>query len=311
MAVSKLQRVPLRDAFRHEALNFTVWLETNIDALGESLGINLTVLEREKAVGSFNVDLLCEDNNGNHVIIENQLERSDHGHLGQLLTYLVNLEAKTAVWVTSEARTEHQRVIDWLNESTSADFSFYLVQVEAIRIDNSPYAPLFTVITSPDEQTREIGETKKELADRHYHRKEFWTSLLERSKGRTRLAQGRTPGTDHWLSVATGKSGVHYNYLILKDGAAVDLYIDLWDQTKNKAIFDQLYIDKDKIETALGAQLEWRRMDDKRSSRVILPLNHLGSLNARETWPTLQDAMIDAMIKFDELLRPRIARLQV
>ena len=164
MNVSKLEVVPIREAFRHEAHAFTVWLETNIDALSSRIGRELTVLEREKSVGSFNVDLFCEDENGSYVIVENQLERSDHDHLGKLMTYMVNLEAKTAIWVTPDIRPEHQRVIDWLNESTSADYSFYLVRIEAVRIDNSPYAPLFTVLAAPDEQIREIGETKKELA---------------------------------------------------------------------------------------------------------------------------------------------------
>ena len=216
MIVGKLETVPVRDAFRHEALDFTLWLETNIDALSDRLGIELTVLEREKQVGSFNVDLFCEDDAGNYVIVENQLERTDHDHLGKLLTYLVNLDASRAIWVTTQARPEHERVIDWLNEMTAEDLAFYLVQVEAVRIGDSPFAPLFTVLAQPDEQIREIGAQKKELAGRHIERLEFWTQLLERSVGRTQLTANRTPGKDHWFQVAAGRSGVNYNYLILK-----------------------------------------------------------------------------------------------
>ena len=226
MNIGKIEIVPLRDAFRHEAHTFTRWLETNIDALSQRLGIELTVIEREKAVGSFNVDLLCEDRQGNFVIVENQLERSDHDHLGKVLTYLVNLEAKTAIWVTPEVRPEHRRVIDWLNEATSADISFYLVQVQAVRIGDSPFAPLFTVLAAPDEQTREIGETKKELAEQHVRHKEFWTQLLERSKKRTKLFSGRSPSLAHWLGTGSGRSGVEFVYVILKDSARIELYID-------------------------------------------------------------------------------------
>jgi hypothetical protein len=204
MDIGKIEIVPVRKTFPHEAHNFTVWLESNIDALSQRIGIELTVVEREKAVGSFNVDLVCEDNDGNRVIIENQLERTDHDHLGKLLTYLVNLEAKTAIWVTPEVRPEHERVIDWLNEAVGADYAFYLVQVEAVRIGTSPFAPLFTVLAGPDEQTREIGETKKELADQHVHYQEFWTQILERSKGRTRLFSGISPRTRHWMSSVQG-----------------------------------------------------------------------------------------------------------
>lgn len=309
MSIGKIEIVPLRDAFRHEAHTFTRWLETNIDALSQRLGIELTVLEREKAVGSFNVDLFCEDRQGNFVIVENQLERSDHDHLGKLLTYLVNLEAKTAVWVTPEVRPEHQRVIDWLNEATNADISFYLVQVEAVRIGDSPFAPLFTVLAAPDEQIREIGETKKELADRHIHRQNFWAQLLERSKGRTRLFSGRTPSTDHWLQTGSGRSGITFNYISLKDGAGVELNIDVGDQQKNKAIFDELLNQKEAIEEEFGEPLNWRRLEDKRSSIIAWRVYDSGSLNDPDTWDALQEKLIDTMIRFDMALRARIAKL--
>jgi hypothetical protein len=307
--IAKIEIVPIRQAFRHEAQNFSVWLEQNIAALSERIGLDLTVIEREKTVGSFNVDLFCEDKNGNTVIIENQLERSDHDHLGKLLTYMVNLEAKTAIWVATEARPEHQRVIDWLNESTPADMAFYFVKVEAIRIGDSPFAPLFTPLSQPDEQTREIGEQKKEFAERHLLRYEFWTQILQRSKGVTRLTENRSPTRDHWLSVSTGKSGINYNYLILKDGAAVDLYIDVGSQERNKAIFDALLEQREAIELEFGDELDWRRLDDKRSSRIVKILRGFGSLHEPDKWDALQEKMIDNMIRLDKAFRGRIQRV--
>ena len=311
MNISKLEITPVRDAFRHEAHNFTYWLETNIDALSDRIGMQLTVLEREKSVGSFNVDLFCEDINGNYVIVENQLERTDHDHLGKVLTYLVNLDARVAVWVTPEVRPEHQRVIDWLNESTSADFAFYLVRVETVRIGDSPYAPLFTVLAAPDEQTKEIGETKKELADRHLHRREFWKGLLERSAGKTRLFSGIAPGTAYWLSTGSGKSGVTFNYLVLKDGAGIELYINTTDHERNKIIFDSLLQQKVEIESEFGDSLTWGRLDDKRASRIRKIYGEYGNLKEPETWPVLQEMLIDKMILLDKTLRKRIANLQL
>ncbi len=313
MPVEKVTRVPLRDAFRHEALNFTVWLQENIDALSESIGFTLSVLDREKSVGSFNVDLFCEDQNGNSVIVENQLERTDHTHLGQVLTYLVNLDAKVAIWVVSDVRPEHQKVIDWLNEATGADISFYLVKVEAIRIGNSSFAPLFSVVAKPDEQTKEIGETKKEIVERqiNHQRKDFWTKLLEKSQTLTTLGANRSPGGDHWLTIATGKSGVNYNYLIFTDSAAIDVYIDTYNYEKNKAIFEQLLAERDAIEVEFGTTLEWRRLDDKRASRILYPIANIGSLRQPETWEQLQEVMIQAMIKLDKIFRGRIAKLKI
>jgi len=310
MNISKLEIVPVRDAFRHEAHNFTRWLELNIDALSERVGMKLAVLEREKSVGSFNVDLFCEDQNGNFVIVENQLERSDHDHLGKLLTYLVNLDARTAIWVTPDVRPEHQRVIDWLNEATNADFSFYLIRVDAVRIGNSPYAPLFTVLAAPDEQTREIGETKKELADRHHHRKDFWASLIERSQEKTRLFASRSPTTDYWFSIATGRSGIAFNSLIFKDSAGINVYIDVGDYDKNKALFDALYAEKEVIEQEFGELLEWRRLDEKRASRIGKLYYGYGSLNEIESWPNVQELLIEKMILFDAVFRQRINKFR-
>jgi hypothetical protein len=307
--IGKIERAPIRQAFQHEALNFTKWLEDNIDALSGQIGLNLTVIEREKAVGSFNVDLVCETQDNVTAIVENQLERTDHDHLGKLLTYMVNLDAKIAVWVTTDARQEHARVIDWLNASTAADTGFYLVQVEAIRIGDSPYAPLFTVLARPDEQTREISEGKRELAERHILREQFWTQMLARIKEKRAPGAGRSPSHDHWLSVPTGRSGIVYNYLILKNGAAVDLYIDTGNQERNKAYFDALFEQRDRIEAEFDAPLSWRRLDNKRASRVVYTLEDMGSLRQQDRWDDLFEKMIEAMIRFESVFRPRIRQL--
>ena len=231
--IGRLEFEPVRAVFRDASVlpaadrHFTTWLEQHLEVLGERLGIELTLVQREKAVGEFNVDLLCEDGNGQAVIIENQLERTDHDHLGKLLTYLVNLDAHTAIWVTGEPRVEHQKVIDWLNENTAANLAFFLVKVETVRIANSPAAPLFTVLAGPDEQVKELGDNKKEWAERHVKRMEFWKGLLDRSKEKTRLFANISPGRHQWIGTSAGKSGLAFNYIIWMDGGAVELYIDL------------------------------------------------------------------------------------
>ncbi|MDX2140659.1 MAG: DUF4268 domain-containing protein [Chloroflexota bacterium] len=312
--IGKIEVVHVREAFRHEALDFTVWLAENIEALSDRLGIQLTVIEREKYVGDFKVDLLCQDNDGRRVIIENQLEKTDHDHLGKVLTYLVNLDAHVAIWITTDPRPEHERVIDWLNENTGENAAFYLVRIEAIRIGDSPFAPLFTMLAQPDSQLSEIGVTKKELAtkelvERHHRRHEFWSGLLSKSQGKTQLFSNKSPSTDHWLSTGIGLSGINLSYLILKDNAGIELYIDVGDQGRNKAIFDTLEQDKDAIHTEFGSPLEWRRLNDKRASRII-KLFQTGSLYQVDTWEELQNEMIAAMIRLDRVFRPRIAQLR-
>ncbi len=307
--ISKIKIVPVRQAFRHEARDFTAWLEQNIDALSDRLGFRLTVLEREKAVGSFSVDLLCEDENGDLVIVENQLEAADHSHLGQLLTYMVNLDAKTAIWIATDAKTEHERVIDWLNETTAADVSFYFIRVEAVQVDDSNYAPLFTVVAQPDRQTRQVGEQKKEFAETHELRRQFWSCLLQRSQGRTTLGAGLSPTREQWMELSTGRSGVSITYQLLKTGAVIDLYIATPNQETNKHIFDQLYADKEAIEAEIGQALDWRRLDDKTASRVRWALPDIGSWRQQNRWDDMQDHMINAMIRFYPAFQKRISRI--
>jgi len=224
----------------------------------------------------------------------------------------LSAHAGTAIWVTPEPRQEHQKVIDWLNEATGADISFFLVKVEASRIGDSPYAPLFTPLAGPDKQTKEIGEKKKEWAERHYNRPEFWKGLLERSKEKTRLFSNIAPGRYQWIGTGAGKSGVGFNYVILYDWGSVEMYIDHDHGTgeKNKAIFDALYSQKAGIEKEFGEPLEWQRLDDKRACRIRKRFTD-GGLAKPETWPSLQDSMIDAMVKLEKALRQRLAKVEV
>lgn len=309
--IGSLEFVAIRDAFRKEPRDFTTWLETHIDELGKRLRLNLSDVRREVRVGDFILDLLCQDEDGGTVIIENQLERTDHDHLGKVLTYLVNMDAATAVWITTEPRAEHRRVVDWLNQSTPDNISFFLVKVEGVRIGTSPLAPLFTVLASPDAQTKQIGEGKKELADRHLRRREFWTGLVEKTKGRTRLFANISPGVENWISTGAGKSGVSFQYWILLRSVGIQMYIDYDTESgeKNKAIFDALHAQKDAIERDYGGPLEWERKDHARSCRIGATMDDHGLMH-RELWPELQDKMIDGMIRLDKALRHRLAEVR-
>ncbi len=307
--ISRLRRVPLREVWAHEARDFTSWLAENLDVLEESTGLSLSLVEQEAPTGRFSVDILAEDRDGNLVVIENQLEPTNHEHLGKLLTYMSNHEAKTALWIVAQARPEHIRAVQWLNEFLPADVSVYLIQVEAVRIADSPPAPLFTVLAAPSEESREIGEKKKELAERHRLRIEFWNDLLEKARQRTPIHANRSPSTDHWISAGAGKSGLTWVYVILKDHARVELYIDTLDQGVNKAIFDHLYRHREAVEQAFGASLDWQRLDSRRASRIAYYIRGKGGLRDRDRWDTLQDAMIDAMIRLERALKPYIQQL--
>ncbi len=309
MRIGKLEKVTLREIWRNED-DFTRWIEENMEILNESLNLSLSPVEREKSAGSFAVDLLAEDSDGNKVIIECQLERSDHDHLGKVLTYLTSLEAKTAIWICSNPRPEHVKAVTWLNEVTPADVSFYLVKVEGVRIGDSPPAPLFSVICAPSEEAKEMGKARGEFAETHKKRMEFWRQLLEKSKIRTKLHANVSPSKEGWIGTSAGKPGLWYNYVIARGWGAVELYIDKGSEEINKQIFETLYEKKEEIESNFGENLIWDYKEGRRGQRIRWACYEAG-LKDEDKWDYLQDKMIDAMIRLERALRSHIERLTI
>jgi hypothetical protein len=306
-AIGRLRRVPLREVWAHEALDFTPWLEQNPDALGEVLDFSVENIERERAAGDFSVDLVAEDQSGDLVVIENQLEKSDHDHLGKLVTYVAALEAKRAIWIVSQPRPEHVTAISWLNESLAADF--YLIQVEAIRIGESPAAPLLTLITGPSAEAKQVGAEKQERAERHDLREAFWAGLLERAADRTRLHSAVRPNKDSWLSAGSGRSGVHFTYLIRRHDAGVYLQLEGSNQAQNHAVFDRLFADRDRIESEFGGPMKWDKVEGRKRCVIGVDLPGGGYQDDSDSWPAVQDEMVDAMVRLEKVFRPVVAGL--
>ena len=303
--VGRLERVPLRTVWSHEAYDFTRWLQDNVDVLNDALNTNLMNVEREKAAGSFSIDLVAEDEGGGKVIIENQLEKSNHDHLGKLITYLSALNAQAAIWIVAEPRPEHVAAISWLNDSSSA--VFYLVKVEAVRIGSSAPAPLLTKIVGPSEDKSQVAATNKEFAERDGLRKRWWEKLLEHSEAK--LHAHIAPTWKPWLGTTAGIGNLGLNYVVLQDQCGVELYINR-SRNENKAIFDQLAAHKTEIESAFGGPLNWERLDDKRACRIGLRLPG-GFRSPEEEWPSSQSACVNAMSRFERALKPFLKSLKV
>ena len=300
--IGRLQRVELRDVWSHEAHHFTRWLEQNIDVLNDAIGSTLSIVERETTAGDFRVDLVAEDESGQSVIIENQLERSNHDHLGKLLTYLTVFEAKTAIWIVKEARAEHIGVISWLNE-LSPSSSFYLLKLEAIQIDDSRRAPLLTLIVGPTEgeERREIRETKQEINERDSLRLEFLTQLIGRAEEKTPLFANISPRADNMIIAGAGKTGVHFAYMIQAHTAGVELRIN-----DNEELFNTLLEKRGAIEKAFD-QLNWQQLQTARNlCRISKNLDGGGYRDDEKKWEAIQDTMIDAMIKLEQAFKPHI-----
>lgn len=181
----RLTDLLLRDAWKHEAHDFTPWLAENIDHLSEAIGVPLELTGTEVAVENFSADILARNpEDGMIVLIENQLETTDHTHLGQIMTYLAGLDAQTVVWVAPEFRQPHRTAIRWLNEHTSDGFAFFAVKVRVVRIGDSPFAPIFEVVEKPDDWERALAQKKKEASTggdaRSETRISFWTHYASR-----------------------------------------------------------------------------------------------------------------------------------
>ena len=200
---ASLVDTPIRQAWAHEALNFTPWLAQNLERLSQAIGLPLELIGTEMPVEGFAADILAETTDGSRVLIENQLEGSDHAHLGQIMTYLAGLNARTVLWVAPSFREAHLSAVRWLNENTTAAFAFFAIRVRVVRIGDSPFAPLFEVLERPngwDRQLQEAARTSTELTDLGAFRRAFWTHLIERHPAEASV--GRAGGeSSRWRNV--------------------------------------------------------------------------------------------------------------
>jgi len=309
--IGKLESVNLRKVWPKEDRHFTTWLFDNLDMLGERLGLELSPIETEEPVGPFSADILAKDRAGRSVIIENQLEKTDHDHLGKLLTYLSNLEARVAIWISGNPRPEHTNAIDYLNEVTPEDTAFYLVRLEAFRIDDSDPAPLFTVAAGPSAEAKVKGRIKGELAGMEAKRYEFFAQLLERSNARTSLFRNVSPvGYQNWLWAGAGKSGLAWAYVVRKNDARVELYIYPGSIEDAKNQFDHFRARREEIEVAFGETLEWNYIEGRKQHYVSAKASRGGGLAGEDKWPELHDDLVDRMIRLEKALKPHIANLR-
>ena len=182
MKLANLKQVPLREVWKHEALDFTKWLAeaNNLSLLSDEIGIEISLIRTEASVGKFNVDILAEEENtGRKIIIENQLESTDHDHLGKVITYASGFDASIIIWIVKDVRDEHKQAIDWLNEHTDEHANFFIVKMELWQIGDSPYAPKFQVMSQPNDWAKAIkkSHTENELSEVKLMQLDFWTEF--------------------------------------------------------------------------------------------------------------------------------------
>lgn len=308
LEIGRLTRVALREVWAHEAYDFTTWLQNNIDVLNAATGIALENVEREQSAGAFNIDLVAEDEAGSKIIIENQLGRSDHDHLGKVLTYLAATNARAAIWIVSDPRPEHVAAMSWLNDSSSADF--YLLKVEAVRIGDSAPAPLLTRIVAPSAETKAVSQKNREFSERYDLREQWWANLVARPDAT--MHRHITPGRYSWIGLSSGVRGINLNYAVRQHDSQAELYIDRGTDcdTENRHIFDQLIEQKNIIEEAFGASLEWEALEGKRACRIKYAVDG-GYKSDPEEWDEIQDRLIGIMNRLAKAIKPHLSGLDL
>ena len=297
MGIGKLKEVDIRELWKHEQYDFSEWLskKENIENLNEILGLTLIDISKETYVGSYRCDLFAKDETtGIKVIIENQLEISNHDHLGKIITYASGLDAKVVVWIVKEAREEHRSAIEWLNNNTNSNVNFFLIEIHAYRIGESDPAPMFQVIEQPNDFIKNNKSTNRDesMNKSQSQRIEFWNQFNNVVIERGKPFNIRKATTDHWYNVAIGTSEAHIDItLVNKDSLiGVELYI-----TDNKELFDKLFEKKDIIEKDLGFKLDWRRLDNSKASRIFYSIKGL-NFDDHSNYNELMNKTIDLAV---------------
>ena len=298
MKLGKLQEVDIRTVWPHEQYDFSKWLaeEENIRELGDTLNLSLTDVETEKFVGNYRCDILCKDElTGKMVLIENQLEPTNHDHLGKIITYASGLDAAVVVWIVSSARDEHASAIEWLNKHTDDEISFFLLEVHAYKIGDSDPAPQFNIIEQPNDFVKTVKTVAKnnELNESQKQRLEFWTQFNDVVESKGKPFNKRKATTDHWYNVAIGSSEANISIdLVNKEHK---IRVSLWIND-NKDLYDSLLLRKDEIEQLLGFDLEWNRLDSKKASYICTYIKGL-DFKKQDNYPRLMEQIIDLVLE--------------
>lgn len=319
-AFGRLEKLDPRDYWSNEAKKFTPWLAepAHIQLLGEVIGVELEVETTEAAVGPFAADIVCRSLSEEHrVVIENQLERTDHDHLGKLLTYAGGLDdVRTIVWIAPQIREEHRAALDWLNSATDEEFNFFGVELQVWRIGDSLPAPKFEVVAKPNDWVETVRGTTKsqdQLSDVKKLQLEYWTAFRDYLQDRESSVRAGKARPRHRINVSIGRAG-----------AQLCAAAGIWDEDRkewvrglnrvqlmlngdeSKELFERLHADREEIEAELGESLIWHNPEHARQCRIYA--RRYVDLEDRDDWPNQFAWLEERLQRFDATFRDRVKR---
>lgn len=301
MDLGILKIITPRKKWNNEARDFTPWLAEHVDELGKAVGIELEIENVEVAVGPYSADILAKDTGtGKFVVIENQLEKTDHDHLGKAITYASVLDASTVIWIATDFTEEHKKALDWLNDHTNDEFSFYGVQLELWQIDESKPALRFNIISKPNLAVRQAARSMavEELSDKRKFQYDFWVRFRDKLAKTKKIPSLQTPRPQYWFDVALGKSDIHISNTCNTDENSVGIRIYIGNKIVD-VMLPYLESRKDEIENALNESLSWNPNPENRD-KVILLL-HSTDLSKPEKVNEAIDWLIEKTIKFRDV----------
>jgi hypothetical protein len=310
-----LERVDLRSVWPHEQYDFTPWLaeEANLAVLGRTLGLELDLVGIEVAVGPYAADIVCTDAlTQQPVLIENQLARTDHSHLGQILTYAAGLEARTVVWVASGFTDEHRAAIDWLNEVTQEGWQFFALEIELWRIGTSAPAPRFNIVCRPNDWSRAVREEAARAeasSPGQAFRLKFWTAFRDWRAERKLWAP--KPAAYTWQNHSVGRTGFALEAVVRQERKelAVRLYINCAD-LPIKRVFRYLLARQADIHAALGFALTWDELPEQKGS-VLHVVRSGAPLDDEARWGECHEWLSATLVRMDATFRPLVKALQL
>ena len=311
--LGRLKKVDLREFFKDEARDFTPWLaeEENLELLGETLGLEIELEDTEVRIGRFSADIVGVDRSSNrNIIIENQLEKTNHDHLGKIITYSGGKDAGIVIWICEKIQQEHRKGLDWLNEISTEDYSFFGIEMELWRIGESEPAPKFNIVASPNEWSKSVkaSTSTRGLTDTKVLQREFWTELKDYFTDNNTFLSMRTPRPQHWYSFGVGTSYFGIGLIIDTRKNIIRCDLNLWGD-KVKENYSSLLKYKDDIEDELGYELKWREMEGKKMSQISLSNNVNGNIKDRETWEDCFVWFKETAESFHKVFSPRVKQL--
>jgi len=299
--LGRLEQVDPRMVWPHEAQNFTPWLFENADRLAEALGIDLELEATEYPVGGYSLDIIGKDqSHGVVIIVENQLNDSDHSHLGQLLTYAAGTDAATIVWITTRFRDEHRQALTWLNEHTDPETFFFGVEIDVVRIGSSDAAPQFNVVVMPNDwqkQAKQASATAGSTSTKNELYRQFWAKLLDRIKESHPSWTRASAPAQNWLWISAPIRGCGVNPVFgAHRSVRVELYIDRPNPEACLEVFDTLASRREEFEAAYGRPLDWDRMEGRKACRISEQI--AGDVFSSDDYDGYIDFFIDGSDRF-------------